>query len=58
MMLGRYLARGLAGRRDSQEARQWLERAVAQGLAEAQQDLAALPTIAPLNEAQQNSADL
>ncbi len=43
MMLGRYLARGLAGERDPDQARQWLERAVAQGLAEARADLAALP---------------
>ena len=35
MMLGRYLARGLAGERDPAEARIWLERAVAQGLPEA-----------------------
>jgi TPR repeat protein len=43
MMLGRYLARGLAGDRDADQARTWLERAVAQGLQEARSDLAALP---------------
>ena len=43
MMLGRYLARGLAGERDAERARVWLERALAQGLQEARNDLAALP---------------
>jgi TPR repeat protein len=43
MMLGRYLARGLAGERDPDRARVWLERAVAQGLQEARNDLATLP---------------
>jgi TPR repeat protein len=43
MMLGRYLARGLAGTQDFTEARMWLQRAVAQGLHEAQADLDALP---------------
>ena len=42
MMLGRYLARGLAGETNLEEARGWLERAAAQGLEEAQRDLAAL----------------
>ena len=45
MMLGRYLARGLAGERDVERARRWLERAVAQGLQEAQRDVAALPPL-------------
>jgi TPR repeat protein len=43
MMLGRYMARGLAGERDLEQARQWLERAMAQGLQETRADLAALP---------------
>lgn len=43
LMLGRFLARGLGGPVDPEEARLWLERARAQGLAEAEQDLAALP---------------
>jgi uncharacterized protein len=43
MMLGRYLARGLAGERDPDRARMWLERSLAQGLQEARTDLAALP---------------
>jgi len=43
MMLGRYLARGLAGEHDVAQARRWLERAVAQGLKEAHRDMAALP---------------
>ena len=47
MMLGRYLARGLAGKADPAEARIWLERAAAQGLDEARGDLAALPAPAP-----------
>jgi TPR repeat protein len=42
MMLGRYLSRGLAGDHDPVEARLWLERAEAQGLAEAKLDLQAL----------------
>jgi TPR repeat protein len=46
MMMGRYLARGLAGECDVEQARRWLERAVAQGLREAQRDLAALPPLA------------
>ena len=40
---GRYLARGLAGERDTDRARVWLERALAQGLQDARADLAALP---------------
>ena len=43
MMLGRYLTRALAGERNTDEARTWLERAVAQGLTEAECDLAGLP---------------
>jgi TPR repeat protein len=41
-MLGRYLARGVAGDRDAAEARVWLDRALAQGHAEAAADIAAL----------------
>ena len=43
MMLGRYLARALAGEQNTDEARSWLEKALAQGLTDAQGDLAALP---------------
>jgi TPR repeat protein len=43
MMLGRYLARGLGGERNPEEARVWLEKAKAQGLRDAEVDLAALP---------------
>jgi hypothetical protein len=43
MMLGRYLARGLAGERNPERARHWLERAVSQGLQDARADLAGLP---------------
>jgi hypothetical protein len=51
-MLGRYLARGLAGERDHERARVWLERAIAQGLQEARGDLAALPPPAHAEEAE------
>jgi TPR repeat protein len=40
LMLSRYLATALAGDRDPEEARLWLERAAAQGVAEAEQDIA------------------
>jgi uncharacterized protein len=43
MMLGRYLAAGAAGAPDPDEARLWLERAVAQGIEDAQADLETLP---------------
>ena len=43
MMYGRYLTRGLAGERNIERARHWLERAVGQGLQEARGDLAGLP---------------
>ena len=43
MMLGRYLARALGGERNLEEARLWLEKAKAQGLRDAEADLAALP---------------
>ncbi len=43
LMLGRYLARGLAGERDLAAARHWLEQARARGVAEAEADLAGLP---------------
>ena len=52
MMLGRYLARGLAGERDPDRARVWLERALAQGLQEARNDLAALPPPAEPEQAE------
>ncbi|MEJ0045035.1 MAG: SEL1-like repeat protein [Rhodospirillales bacterium] len=39
MMLGRFLMRGLGGERDDEAARRWLEKAKAQGLAEAGADL-------------------
>jgi uncharacterized protein len=47
MMLGRYLARGLAGGQDVEEARVWLERAHNQGVTAAAADLAALPDSVP-----------
>jgi TPR repeat protein len=43
MMLGRYLIRGLAGQTDPLEARVWLQRALAQGMTEAEHDMAQLP---------------
>ena len=42
MMLGRYLARNLAGEQNTQQARFWLEQARKQGVAEVEADLAAL----------------
>jgi len=54
MMLGRFLARGLGGQSDPREARIWLERALAAGIAEAQVDLDALaPEQASLHAALQ-----
>jgi TPR repeat protein len=50
LMLGRYLASGVAGEPNPQEAREWLERAVAQGVAEAQHDLAELSSQPPPSE--------
>jgi uncharacterized protein len=50
-MLGRYLARNLAGEQNIEEARRWTEKAVAQGLQDAKADLAALPAAAGSNEA-------
>src|SRR5262249_41896074 len=45
MMLGRYLRDGTAGDYDPAQGRMWLERAFAQGVAEAESDLEkALPT--------------
>ena len=40
---GRYLARGLVGPPNADEARVWFERALAQGVAEVRADLAGLP---------------
>jgi uncharacterized protein len=42
MMLGRYLVGGVTGEPTPDEGRVWLERAVAQGITEAQLDLSAL----------------
>jgi TPR repeat protein len=44
LMLGRYLARGTGGERSLPEGRLWLERAAAQGITEAEDDLAELPS--------------
>jgi hypothetical protein len=41
-MLGRYLVGGAAGKSNPVEARIWLERAVAQGVLDAEPDLAEL----------------
>jgi TPR repeat protein len=48
-MLGRYLANGAAGERNREEAREWLERAVSQGISEAEPDLANLKTVVSEN---------
>jgi TPR repeat protein len=45
MMLGRYLARGLVAPPNPDEARLWLDRALAQGLTEVRGDLATLPAL-------------
>ena len=42
LMLGRYLASGPAGERNPVEARDWLESAAAQGITDAESDLAEL----------------
>ena len=42
LMLGRYLARGHGGPADEAEARGWFERAAAQGIHEADVELARL----------------
>jgi TPR repeat protein len=42
LMLGRYLKSGAAGDRDPVEARLWLERAITQGVPEAEADLVQL----------------
>ena len=51
LMLGRYLASGAAGERNPLEARLWLERAVAQGISDAEPDLAELTLPRPSNKA-------
>ena len=43
MMLGRYLARGLGGEANVEQARHWLRLALAAGQNDAAGDLAALP---------------
>ncbi|HEY2111409.1 MAG TPA: tetratricopeptide repeat protein, partial [Dongiaceae bacterium] len=43
LMLGRYLAAGVNGEPQPEEARDWFARALAQGIIEAEEDLAALP---------------
>jgi TPR repeat protein len=43
LMLGRYLAAGATGEPQPEEARDWFEQALAQGVLEAEEDLAALP---------------
>ena len=47
LMLGRYLVRGVADEVDPVEGRLWLERAVAQGIPEAEVDLAELTSSTP-----------
>ena len=51
-MLGRYLKSGVASEPNPAKAREWLERAVAQGVADAQQDLAELSPLLPQSEAE------
>jgi TPR repeat protein len=42
LMLGRYLANGVAGEQNPKDACHWLERAIAQGVPEAESDMAQL----------------
>ena len=51
-MLGRYLVAGVVDPPNLLEAREWLEQAVAQGIAEAQSDLASLPAPATVDSSQ------
>jgi len=51
LMVGRYLAYGVAGRKDSAEALVWLKRARAQGVLEADHDIEPLETRPPLASA-------
>jgi uncharacterized protein len=46
LMLARYLVSGVAGEKRPAEARTWLERAVAQGVPEAEADLAEMGSLA------------
>ena len=49
-MLGRYLSSGAGDELNPEKAREWLERAAAQGVADAQHDLAELsPPLPPSN---------
>jgi len=50
LMLARYLARGVAGERNPVEARLWLERAIAQGIPDAENDLAEITSSMPLQK--------
>ena len=52
LMLGRYLASGVSGEPNPEEAREWLERAVAQGVDDAQQNLAELSPPPPQSDAE------
>jgi TPR repeat protein len=47
LMLGRYLAHGIASNQDVEAARVWLRRAQKAGIAEAAAELAALPSSTP-----------
>lgn len=57
LMLGRYLANGTDGPRDAEEARNWLRRATAQGIAGANEDLAALEGTLALIRARPETAE-
>ena len=56
MMLGRYLTRGLAGDIDLVEGRQWLERAVEQGITESELDLGTVPAMPTLTRSSRRRA--
>jgi len=54
LTLGRYLRSSVGDGLNPEEAREWLERAVARGVADAQHDLAALSPSPPQSDAECN----
>ena len=57
MMLGRYLARSLAGEQNLKQARFWFEQALGQGVKEVEADLAALTSYEASREQAASAAD-
>ena len=58
LTLGRYLRSSVGDELNPEEAREWLERAVARGVADAQHDLAALSPSPPQSDAECNLGSL